>query len=181
MNICRCLFILILIVCSLHAVVAKDAELFTQRSELIFNEVIVDFPSLRNINVGITFENVDEGSAETRAYPFGFYKIILDTDELTNSTDNELKGMFAHELSHIEFYYSIDWISLGIFTIGYVSSNTFKRFVERSTDMSAISHGFGNELELFRAYRLRTASATDKIILEKYYLSPEEISIYNRD
>ena len=50
--------------------------------------------------------------------------------------------------------------------------------MERKTDLSAIEHGFGDELYEFRKYRLETGSKSDLESLKENYLSLEEIESY---
>jgi hypothetical protein len=85
-------------------------------------------------------------------------------------------GQYFLKTEFIETYSHMHFISLAFYGMHYQFSSTFKREVERETDEKAIAHGFGLELKGFRLYRLQTASEKDKVLLETYYLSSDEIS-----
>jgi len=147
---------------------------FKTRTNLIFTNVASNF-SLPG-SVSLDYKSVVDGSAEARYFPFKGYYIRLDVAELENATNYELEGMFAHELAHLEKYNTMNKISLIFYGFHYQFSADFKRKVERETDLTAIQKGFGAQLAAFRTYRLETGSESDVLILEKYYISPEEIN-----
>lgn len=153
--------------------VAVHAESdFEARAVSIFDRVSANF-SLSSVS--LDYDPVVDGSAEARYFPFKGYFIRLDVDELYNATDYELEGMFAHELAHIEKYVSMSKLSLLLCGFHYQFSARFKRQVEYETDREAIANGFGLQLAAFRDYRLRTGSDSDVLILERYYMSPDDI------
>jgi len=146
-----------------------------EKSTNITDEIKYDFPSIQNKKITIDIKKINEGSAEAKKYPIKGYVIVIDPEKLQNVSYFELKGLFAHEFSHLEQYSKMSWLQLGFFAILYSVSDDFKKRVERKTDMTVIEKGFGRELLAFREYRLRTGSEQDKKALIDHYLSLEEI------
>ena len=95
--------------------------------------------------------------------------------QLQGINNVELKGLLAHEMSHLETYSKMNYIQLIFYALHYESSDDFEKQVERSTDMKAIEKGYGKELSDYREFRLKTANEKDRKVLEKYYLGVEEI------
>jgi hypothetical protein len=167
------IILLIFVVLCCSGVYAQDIDDFKLRSESAF-ESVNHILNLSDIH--LDYADVKGGSAQAQRLPFRGNVITLDYVELENASDVELQGLFAHELTHIETYSHMHFISLAFYGMHYQFSSTFKREVERETDEKAIAHGFGLELKGFRLYRLQTASEKDKVLLETYYLSSDEIS-----
>lgn len=146
-----------------------------ERGNRISGEIKNNFSFIGNEEIKIIIEKVNHGSAEAKRYPSKGNKIIIDSDKLQNVSDFELRGLFSHEIAHLESYSEMNWLQLGVFAIRYSVSDAFKKKVERETDVASVEKGFGKELLAFREYRLKTASKDDKKTLIAYYLSPEEI------
>ena len=88
--------------------------------------------------------------------------------------DFELKGLLAHELSHLE-----DWVVKGrwytfINSLKCGFSDSYKAKYEKETDKKAICKGYRKEL---KAQREKRYTIKDKNLnkLKKFYLTPEEI------
>jgi len=149
-----------------------------EKSSSIVVEMRQNFSMPETEKITIFLASVANGAAEARRYPIRGAVIKLDGIELSNISDDELAGLMAHELAHLETYWGMNWLQLAFYGLRYEFSGDFRREAERETDMIAIQRGFGRELASFREYRLRTARDADKKIIEEYYLSPEEIKTF---
>ena len=172
------LYFLINFIAKMYNFSSPISEETSRRFQSNLDHVKNNFSSLEGKKIGFVFKKVNDGSAEAKKYPLIRYEIIIDIDELKNISDFELRGLFSHELAHLESYSKLNWLQLGTFAIFYSISDGFKKKVERATDIRTIEKGFGKELLAFREYRLRTASENDKKILMTYYLSPDEIKSF---
>ncbi len=119
--------------------------------------------------------DIKVGNAETRRYPSGDYVIILDDEQLSSVNDEELKGLLAHEMVHLEDYSAMSLVGVGFLALRYVFSDDFRKNYERATDIRTIEKGFGEELLAFREYDFEIANEEEAIVLRENYLSPEEI------
>lgn len=169
-NLCFLVVILILPVCF-----ALDHNNLAIRAEEVYNFIEANYTLGEDVRI-IT-RNIGVGAAEAKRYP-GDLVIILDSDKLEGISDEQLKGLMAHEMAHLEIYLNKTWIEMVLFSIRYELSADFRKSAEREADMNSISKGFGKELEDFRTYRLQTASPADRKFLGENYLSPEEIHDY---
>ena len=173
------IFLGIMVILLIGAGAVRSGSL-EERSISIVAEMRQNFSIPETEKITISLASVENGAAEARKYPFKGAVIKLDENELSNLSDDELAGLMAHELAHIRVYSWMNWASLVFYGLRYEFSDSFKREVERGTDTRAIQIGFGRELGAFRNYRLRTANDADKKIIEKYYLSSEEIRNFTR-
>lgn len=156
-------------------VYAADNESFQGQATRIVAKIVPEFAIPSDAHITIEFGTVKETSAWARTYPFQGAVITLDPEKLENLSDAQLTGLLAHELSHLEVYERMNWITLAFYGLRYSFSDTFKRTVEREADLLAIQHGFGKELLAYREYRLATGSSDDVVFIQTYYMSPEEI------
>ena len=104
--------------------------------------------------------------------------VLLDVTKSENISDYELKGLLAHELSHLEEYSRMSFHRFLAFAIHYLFSDNFKREVERATDVKTIEKGYGKELLAYHKYKLGKANTADLKHLEYYYLGVEEIKMH---
>ncbi len=163
------LFILLLLIPLSNAM--SEDELISNSIEII-SDIKQDYTISGSIDL-ITLR-IDEGSAEARRYPSGNI-IALDAEDLSTINNIQLKGLLAHELAHLESYSEMNYLQLLIFGMRYSISSNFQKEVEREADIKAIEKGFGEELLVYRIYRLESASDADKKMIMKNYLSPKEI------
>lgn len=162
-------FILILIIIS-------PVGAISERVDRISEEIIENY----QIEGDLKYYYKDlNGGAETRKYPFNRYGVILDSEFLQDTNDEELKGLLAHELAHIEDYSSMTFPEFLLFGAIYILFEDFQRDVERETDKTAIGKGFGKELLAFREYSLKSEDSAYVERVKKNYLSPEEIIEYS--
>ncbi len=106
---------------------------------------------------------------------FIFFWRIRTGKKLRKLPDEFLKGILAHELSHIEIFGKRNFIRKIISGLKYFISRVSREKEEKSTDRMAIEKGYGKELYSFRKYNLSVADKKTKERIRKYYLFPEEI------
>lgn len=146
----------------------------TMRYEKIINELInSSFPILKNKKIKIKRSWFSNFSASVSKELF-FGVIIWINPKYDVYDDFELKGLLAHELSHLE-----DW---EIWGRGYKLKNDWKCFFsskykeeyEKKTDIKVILKGYKDEL---RAQRLKREGRKDKNFekLKRFYLSVGDI------
>ncbi len=86
----------------------------------------------------------------------------------------ELKGVFAHELCHIEDFLTNNKWWYFVHGLKYIFSKSYRERYEKDTDKKAICKGYRKELKAFREKRW---SIKDKNLekIKRFYLSPKEI------
>jgi hypothetical protein len=154
---------------------AAESESFQGQATRIVAKLVPEFAIPSDAHITLEFGPVKETSAWARNYPLQGAVITLDPEKLANLSDGQLTGLLAHELSHLEVYERMSWITLAFYGLRYSLSDSFKRTVEREADLLAIQHGFGKELLMYREHRLETGSMEDVAFIQTYYLSPDEI------
>lgn len=148
-----------------------EKEFFNKANETAY-EIKGNF-SLGEAHIKIKIVNLSSGSAEAQKI-FGTYLIRIDYEDFANTSDEEITGLLAHELSHLESYKDKNFLYMAAYGLHYQFSAKFKKEVERSTDENAINRGYGKELLAFKEYRLSTANPKDKKYFQENYLSIEE-------
>jgi hypothetical protein len=90
-----------------------------------------------------------------------------------------LVGWFAHELGHVMDYLHRSAWNMIHFGIGYWLFPTFRVGAERKADLYAIENGFANEVLATKKFILDHSELPNiyKKRIEKYYMSPDEVSI----
>ena len=158
-----------------------NSKNFQNRSEFLLNEVKMNYDSLSDKNILIKVRNIEEGSAMSLRYPFIDYRIVVDRSKLENFTDDEMKGLLAHELAHLESYSKMNLPFFVLHSVRYGLADyfgigkNFQREVEIMTDVGAIEKGYGKELEAYRLKRIGLGTMEDVRYIKENYLSPEEI------
>lgn len=83
-------------------------------------------------------------------------------------------GAIAHELGHILYYEQHNGLHLFVLAFRYPFI-CFRKNFERNTDITAIAHGLGSELYLFKQTAFEHTANTKRLKrMKKYYLSPDE-------
>lgn len=170
------IFILMIFLLSGCLADSKEEDNLSNRVYKIGSGIKANYSFPENMELLIKFRGIKNAGAESRRYPLKGYVMLFDLKDLGNMTDEELKGLLSHEFSHIETYSGMNWIQLSLYASIYLISDKFRMEVERNTDILAIQKGFGRELASFRKYRIRTANKKDKKLVERYYLSVDEIN-----
>ena len=88
------------------------------------------------------------------------------------------QGGIAHELSHLEIFRKWGFWKSALFSFLQFFSGKIRRRIEREADLLAINKGYGKELYLLRKRSLSKSDERIRKLLNKYYLSPEEIKSY---
>lgn len=155
-------------------------------------EVLSYYPELKNTQIRIFFTKTVGPTMQARPpwyflfvpKPYRVYEIRISNNtelakgiRISDLSENVLKGWIAHELGHIMDYDRRSRWQLLNFVLGYLISPNFKEGAERTADLYALQHGFGDELVLKKKYILNhnDLSAAYKARILRYYLSPEEI------
>lgn len=155
-------------------------------------EVLSCYPELKHAQIRIFFTRTVGPTMQAR--PPWYFLFIPKVERIyeiriSNNTENDkgikisdlsekvLKGWIAHELGHIMDYDRRSRWQLLNFVFGYLISPNFKVGAERTADLYALQHGFGDELVFTKQYILNHTdlSAAYKARILRYYLSPEEI------
>lgn len=149
-----------------------------------FNEAISHYPELKNEHIKIKEKNMN---CTMQAWPVTTvsffirrkYVIYINKGNNVNIKDLSYKGLvgkIGHELAHIIDYKDMSIMSIIFFAFLYRTYPKFRRMVERSTDITTIEHGLGEEL--LEAVKIITQSDIPKAYrkrIRKYYLSLQEI------
>lgn len=98
----------------------------------------------------------------------------MKTNEMPESV---LKGWFAHELGHLMDYHTRPWYEIVWLGLGYLVSRRVRMTMERTADIYALEHGFGQDILATKNFILNHANVSPsyKAQINRYYLSPAEI------
>jgi hypothetical protein len=128
----------------------------------------------------IALKNIFRGVEKYRI-KLGIYVSSSESLKVEEVPRKVLKGWFAHELGHVVDYLS--YSSLGMINYGlkYISSKSFKRKAEHEADYIAIKNGFKEEIIATKKWVLNhdLVGQNYKDVLNKYYLSIEEVELCN--
>lgn len=125
--------------------------------------------------VTLVIKKLRRGSAESKRLPFKGDIIAVDYEKLRGANEVELKGLFAHELMHLRDYGERSWLSMIVLGVKYSFSESYRKELERQTDILAVKEGYGKELIAFKKFKQRTASEKELARYNKLYLSIEEV------
>jgi len=114
-----------------------------------------------------------------KALNFGFFNVIMINPVLRTFSDKELKGLFAHELSHIQRHKDRSFFQKISFIINYLLSKKSRREEEREADKLTIKKGYGNELYALMKKAYRVSKWHEKR-LKSTHLSLKEIKLYTK-
>lgn len=146
-------------------------------AEIIMGELInKSFPILKDIKIKIIEAKRGRYSAFVRKN-WGGYLLIINRKYIGIYNNKELKGLLAHELSHVG-----GWVKKGVWVylidgLKYGFSKSYKERYEKETDKKAICKGYRKELKAFREKRWSIKDKNFKKI-KRFYLSPKEIENY---
>jgi len=159
-----------------------------------FHNALHHFPKLQECHIRI--HKRDTGGATMNARPIFNWKFfdkkqrefvigvnpVIAVDEKTpieEVPEDVLIGWFAHELGHIIDYSNRSGWNLLRFGISYLTSHTFRMGAERKADIYAIGHGCGKFILNTKKYILEHSNLSNryKTRIERYYMSPEELSL----
>ncbi|HEA46582.1 MAG TPA: hypothetical protein ENH99_02265 [Candidatus Pacearchaeota archaeon] len=118
----------------------KHLKRYRRISKSVINK---SFPFLKNRKI-IYIEGKFKylGNAKN----LGFFAIVKINPILRNFSDKELRGFFAHELSHIQRHKERNLFEKLSFITRYPFSRKFRIQEEKGADKMTIEKGYGNEL-----------------------------------
>lgn len=152
----------------------KKKKFQKRKYEKIVKELVnASFPALKNKKIHIRKSIFSKYSASTKIDLFLGLSIWINP-KYNIYNDFELKGLLAHELSHLE-----DWVIKGrwyrfVNKLRCFLSKDYLKKYEKATDRRAICKGYRKEL---KAQRKKRWSIKDKNLekIKNNYLTPEEI------
>lgn len=114
---------------------------------------------------------------------FVFKRFVIITKNVTDLEKDSLKGLFVHELCHVEDSIKRTYIQETIQAIreslSWLFNTLYSKNIERKTDLKTIKKGYSKELFKYSSEREKTKSKKTLIALyNRGYLSPEEIKSY---
>ena len=152
------------------------------------------YPELSDVNIEVKFKkNIKKSTMQARPKVGSFFrrkskrKYIILISEKFKITDKEfstidvptdvLIGWIGHELGHIMDYQNRSKLNLIWFGVKYVFSKSHIIEAERAADTYAVTHGMEDYILKTKDFILNNAgiTASYKLRIQKYYLSPEEI------
>ena len=142
--------------------------------KIVHNLIDESFPSLNKKNVFIIRVPMLEKYYAGVFWLFPGVMFIFVNSKLGLLKKSSLKGMFAHELCHLEKSREMGWFKHFGY---YVSCGTSKDICaenEKATDKKTIRKGYGKDL-----YSLHQEKPFDET-LKDFYLSPKEIMKYSK-
>ncbi|MEP6534216.1 MAG: hypothetical protein ABJF23_02790 [Bryobacteraceae bacterium] len=117
-------------------------------------------------------------AAQFRVVPFLFGArmryVIRANPKAAGASDEALRAVLAHELSHVVYYARGKRVRL-LGLVRLVSGSYRSRF-ERGTDLEAIRRGYGEGLKQYREWLYSVVPLKSLAGKKKDYLSPEEIA-----
>ena len=148
-------------------------------------EVQRRYPLLKNTLVRLNLSKL-QSSARARWTIFNGYTLIIDSTKTKKFTKGILRGLFAHELGHIEQTYESNILkrmydSFILFLLDYfpiIMSEKNIRSAERDADIRALKHGFGKNLIIFKRNIEKGRSKEEIQSMQYYYLSIKEVENY---
>lgn len=127
------------------------------------------------------FVNLDLFRRKKRQYLIGVNPIIKVDNEtqIEDVPEDALTGWFAHELGHVIDYLDRSGWDLLYFGLMYWTSEHFRIGAERKADVHAIGHGCSDYILSTKKFILEHSDLSNayKTRIEKYYLSPEELTM----
>jgi len=133
------------------------------------------FPILRTKKIEIS-ENKDLNFSADAFKLFSYFKIRTHP-RLKNYNKNKLIAIFAHELSHLEFWQSMNWFNYYFIRDFNRLSKKYKKFEEEIADKKVIMLSYAHEL--FSQRKSRWNDKNPKVIKNKWmYMGPDEIKEY---
>ena len=146
--------------------------------EKIVNDLInKSFPILKNKKIKVEIR----GSEFSACASWGLIRgrmIEVNPKYADIYNDFELKGIFSHELCHLEDWKINGYFYMVINCIKCFFSSKLNKEYEKQTDTNAVHKGYRKELV---AQRKKRFSINDKNLkkLKKTYLTPDEIENIN--
>lgn len=149
-----------------------------KKSCSFLKEIQKDFLSIKDVHIKVISMNFS-GTARVLWNPLFGYKFIINPIRVMDMNELSLKGLIAHELSHVEqlFEYNLFYRIYESF-INHLRINYFPRIrkqevinkIEIDADYRAIKRGYGQELISLTRFEM-----SKKIKNKNKYLTISEI------
>lgn len=152
---------------------------YTEKYRRIVDELIKkSFSELKNEKIFITCFVIFKRFV-AQALDFGFFKLLLVNNDKINElsfSNEEVVGLFAHELCHFERYKKRTFLQKIIFIFTTCFSKKTRYEEERDTDRLTIKKGYGKRL-LKIALKREERYSKEKLdkVYSSGYLSPKQI------
>ena len=162
--------------------------------ELSFYTALSFYPELSKAKISV--QSSDKISTTMRAKPSNgclfwwkrHYHIDIndlstETVNMSKATFTELTGCFIHELAHIKHYEGQRNGPIILTGIRYISSDTFKAQLEKSTDRLAIQQGGGYYIYQFADFIFNRAEADSSYLqnkIDNYYSPSDLLELYQQ-
>jgi hypothetical protein len=146
-------------------------------AQIVEEMILASFPSLSPSEVLVYEGNTGKVTALAGRSSFSEgYRIIVNK-RLREYSEEQKRGIFAHELIHLEDFSRSTYVPLEFIT-RLIPGH--ERRVERATDMKAIERGYGRQLFSFRVRRAEELRREFRKPSGNY-LNPQEIEYYARE
>ncbi len=140
----------------------------------IYNEIRSESFEDAFSKTGLRFKNISPVFGYSSPFSLKIY-INIDGINRYNWPEDAVRGLFAHELSHMVSYKRRSFIDRQWFVRFYPFSKSIQRSVEKEADEIAIERGYGRELVQLRKYQLKNSDKKRLENVKKVYLSPETL------
>jgi hypothetical protein len=151
----------------------ESLQISMERYYRVVNDLIKkSFPSLKEWDVLIEEDKKIEFSADAKHLKT---HLRLRTNFFIREySEDILKGLFSHELSHLESFIKFGKLEIFLYAMRYNFQSSFKKRIEKETDINSINKGYAKQL--YKQRKLRWLVDNKKMReLKKIYLSPEEL------
>ena len=150
---------------------------YKKKYRKIIDELIKkSFPELKGKKIFITESRNTKYKFSAAVSYWIFFMWIITSPKTRKFSESTLKGLFAHELSHISIIIKMNLFEKFKF-ISWIWSKKVKIKFERDSDLMAIKKGYAKGLYYQRLSRINSRDKHAKR-LKKLYMSLEEIKSY---
>lgn len=140
-------------------------------SRIINRLINKSFPILRGKKIYISYFSGEKYSGGA-FWILPFWRVFFINRDRKFS-NNQLRGLFVHELGHFEVYQKRGWLLFWFVELLYWIFPRFREKEEKNVDKRIIHKGYAKEY-----YSLVRGFYNKKLKVSKYYLSPKEIKSY---
>ncbi len=145
---------------------------YTEKYRGIIDRLIdKSFPILRGKKIYISYFNAKKYSGGA-FWILPFWRVIF-INKNKKFNDEQLIGLFVHELGHFEVYQKRSWLSFWFIELLYWIFPKFREKEEKNVDKRIIQKGYAKKY-----YSFVREFHNKKLKVSKYYFSPEEIKSY---
>lgn len=129
------------------------------------------FPSLRGKKIYFSYFSGKKYSGGA-FWILPFWRVIF-INRNRKFSNNQLRGLFVHELSHFEVFQKRGWLLSWFVALLYWIFPRFREKEEKNVEKKIIQKGYAREY-----YSIVKEFYSKKFKASKYYFSPEEVKSY---